>query len=102
MPDLWLVTIEVWPHSTGKGQVADQASAGDRVQNFAVRAVDIAAALELAECIAQGMRTNPMVWRAPIKAIVQESEWMKLGGKTVDSVDPAPSACTTASPVTQR
>jgi hypothetical protein len=68
----WLVTIEAWPHSTGKGQDADQKAAGDRVQKFAVRAGDMEDALQAADYIAQGMRTNPMVWRAPITGIVQE------------------------------
>lgn len=74
MTDRWMVTIEAWPHSTGNGADADQRAAGLRSQNFAVRAEGMAAALELAEAIAQGMRTNPMVWRAPIVAIVQEQE----------------------------
>ncbi len=74
MVDRWMVTIEAWPHSTGNGQEADQKLAGERSQNFAVRAIDISAALELAEAIAQGMRTNPMVWRAPIMAIIRSRE----------------------------
>lgn len=74
MTDRWLVTIEVCPHSTGNGAAADQRAAGLRFQNFAVRAEGMAAALELAEALAQGVRTNPMVWRAPIVAIVQEQE----------------------------
>lgn len=74
MTDRWLVTIEACPHSTGNGADADQKAAGLRYQNFAVRAEGMAAALEIAEAIAQGMRTNPMVWRAPIVAIVNEKE----------------------------
>ena len=74
MTDRWLVTIEAWPHSTGKGQEADQTLAGERRQDFVVRAEGMAAALKHAECIAQGMRANPMVWRAPIIAIVAERE----------------------------
>ena len=74
MTDLWLVTIEAWPHSTGKGADNDQKSAGERSQNLAVHAEGMAAALEIAEAIAQGIRTNPMVWRAPIVAIVQGQE----------------------------
>jgi hypothetical protein len=77
MTDRWLVTIEVWPHSTGNGAKADQEAAGNRSQDFAVRAEGIAVALELAECIAQGMRTNPMVWRAPIVSIVSENEYKR-------------------------
>lgn len=73
MADRWMVTIEAWPHSTGNGNQADQKAAGDRVQNFAVRAIDASEALKCAELIAQGMRTNPMVWRAPITAIVKSA-----------------------------
>ena len=72
--DSWIVTIETWPHSTGNGAEADQKQAGQRFQKFCVRAYDIADALKCAEYIAQGMRTNPMVWRAPIKSIVCERE----------------------------
>lgn len=69
---LWKVTIEAWPHSSGRGNVIDQKEAGERVQSFAVRADNMEDALQAAEFIAQGMRTNPMVWRAPITAIIQE------------------------------
>lgn len=75
MSERWMVTIEAWAHSTGNGEDNDQKLAGERSQNFVVNAVDISAALEFAEAISQGMRTNPMVWRAPIKAIIQEREW---------------------------
>jgi len=74
MTDRWLVTIEAWPHSTGNGADKDQLAAGDRTQKFAVRAEGMADAFRCAEFIAQGMRTNPMVWRAPITAIVKENE----------------------------
>lgn len=70
----WRVTIEAWPHSSGKGQEADQAAAGPRTNDFVVRAVDMSAALEAAEHIAMGMRVNPMVWRAPITGIIQAPE----------------------------
>jgi hypothetical protein len=74
MTDRWLVTIEAWPQSTGNGADADQKAAGHRTQNFSVRAEGMAAALEAAEYIAQGMRTNPMIWRAPIVGIQSEEE----------------------------
>ena len=65
----WKVTIEAWPHFTGNGRDADQAKAGDRVQTYRVDAESIAGALRCAQHIASGMRSNPMVWRAPIMAI---------------------------------
>jgi hypothetical protein len=74
MADRYLVKIEAWPHSTGRGQKADQKDAGERVQTFVVRAVGMDEALANANYIAQGMRTNPMVWRAPVVEIRQESE----------------------------
>lgn len=72
--DQWKITIEAWPHSTGKGQEADQAAAGPRVNHFVIRAVDCADALKFAEAIAMGMRVNPMIWRAPIKGIIAGDE----------------------------
>lgn len=70
--DRWKITIEAWPHSTGAGAETDQKAAGERVGSYVVRAIDAASALEFAEAIAQGVRANPMVWRAPITAIVKE------------------------------
>jgi hypothetical protein len=70
----WLIRIEAWPHSTGRGQEVDQAQAGKREQTFVVSAQDAKDALERAELIAQGMRTNPMVWRAPIIEIRKARE----------------------------
>lgn len=71
--DRWKVQIEAWPHSTGSGIEKDQKQVGERVQIYCVRAIDIADALKCAELIAQGMRSNPMVWRAPITEIVKDS-----------------------------
>jgi hypothetical protein len=70
--DLWKVTIEAWPHSTGRGAQVDQHEAGERVASYPVRAVDMADAMRMAEAVAMGVRANPMVWRAPITAIVKE------------------------------
>jgi hypothetical protein len=72
MSDLWKVTIEAWPHSTGKGRDADQAAAGERSASYAVRAVDMGDAFKAAEYIAMGVRANPMVWRAPITSIIKD------------------------------
>lgn len=74
MADRWMVTIEAWPHSTGNGHEADQKAAGPLKNDFAVRALDMGAAFEAAEHIAMGMRVNPMIWRAPIVAIVRSGE----------------------------
>jgi hypothetical protein len=74
MADRWIITIEAWPHSTGKGDNADQEAAGPRKNDFAVRALDMKAAFEAAEHIAMGMRVNPMIWRAPITAILKSGD----------------------------
>lgn len=70
----WIITIEAWPHSTGNGQDSDQVAAGERVQSYCVNARDITEALYLANCIAKGMRSNPMVWQAPIVGITGQKE----------------------------
>lgn len=62
----WRITIEVWPHSTGKGVDADQKAAGDREHYFYADATDIDAALRMARCFVAGIQTNPMVWQAQI------------------------------------
>lgn len=72
MSDLWKVTIEAWPHSTGRSQEIDQKEAGERSANYTVRGIDMGDALKAAEYIATGIRANPMVWRAPITAIVKD------------------------------
>lgn len=69
--DLWLVTIENWPHATNAGGHADQVAAGARSANYPVRAVDIKDALMIAEAIVMGIKSNPRVWRAPITGIVR-------------------------------
>lgn len=74
MSNKWFVAIEAWPHSSGRGQEVDQATVGPREQHFVVKAVGMSDALEGAELIAVGMRTNPMVWRAPIVQIRQIKE----------------------------
>lgn len=71
--DAWKITIEAWPHSTGRGQAIDQKDAGERSASYVVRAQDAKDALQFAEAIAMGIRSNPMVWRAPITAIVKEN-----------------------------
>lgn len=67
----WRITIEAWPHSSGKGQTADQALAGERVQTYEIDAQTIAEALKLADCIARGICSNPAVWQAPIFGIIR-------------------------------
>lgn len=66
----WQIFIEVWPHSTGHGQSADQAAAGDRQQSYEVQAENISDALVLAKHIVEGIRSNPAVWEAPITSIM--------------------------------
>jgi len=65
----WRITIEAWPHSTGKGQEEDQKAAGDRERYFYVDAEDIADAMKMARCFAEGMKANPAVWMAPIMGV---------------------------------
>ena len=65
----WRIIIEACPHSTGAGQEADQKMAGDRERYFYVDADDIREAMKMAHCFAQGIETNPAVWRAPITGV---------------------------------
>lgn len=69
--DRWQVTIQCWPHSSGKGASVDQELAGPREQTYYVNAEDIEGALKMAKCISQGMCANPATWRAPIFGIVR-------------------------------
>lgn len=70
----WKITIQAWPHSTGNGQLNDQKAAGDRSREFEIRASDMAEAFRHAQSIALGIKSNPMVWQAPIRAIVNLGE----------------------------
>lgn len=65
----WAVTIEIWPHSTGRGQSIDQKEAGERVHTLTVEADDIHRALKAVKLFTDGIETNPMVWQAPIMKI---------------------------------
>lgn len=65
----WRITIEVWPHSTGGGKEADQKAAGDSPRYFYVDAEDFEAVCLMARCFAEGIRTNPAVWHAPIRGV---------------------------------
>jgi hypothetical protein len=67
----WRITIEAWPHSTGKGQENDQAAAGDRVRYFYTDADDMREAYKLAQAYSEGVQSHDMVWRAPITCITQ-------------------------------
>ena len=69
--DRWHVVIEVWPGSSGKGRDADQAAAGDRTQSYYVDAEEISGALKLANCVVEGIVSNPAVWMAPIMGITR-------------------------------
>jgi hypothetical protein len=71
----WKITIEAWPFSMEKCTAEDaQKLAGERSKDYVVRAIDAAQALEFADAIAMGVRSNPAVWRAPIVALAQEPE----------------------------
>ena len=67
--DRWRITIEARPYSTGKGAVADQEAAGDRVHYFYTDAGSIDDAMKQARCFAEGMKRNPAVWMAPILGV---------------------------------
>lgn len=71
MCDRFLIRIEAWPYSLGKGRAVDQSHAGAREQTFIVRASDIADALEKATLFQRGMLTSPWVHQAPITEIRQ-------------------------------
>jgi hypothetical protein len=67
----WVVTVQVWPHSTGRGFHVDQIQAGSREWEFEVEGAGMADALRNAELIVMGIKTNPIVWEVPIKKIEQ-------------------------------
>lgn len=67
----WDVSIEVWPHSTGKGADEDQKAAGARARTIRVKADSIGIALRLAQLFADGVKTNPAVWQVPIMRIAR-------------------------------
>lgn len=69
----WQVSIEIWPYSTGNGRDEDQKACGERTRTFTVIAHDIFDVIEQAKMIVHGIKTNPAVWQAPIKSIVQQS-----------------------------
>lgn len=70
----WKITVQAWPHSTGNGQVNDQNAAGDRERTFEIRADNMKEALKHAQSIVLGIESHPMVWQAPIMAIVNLGE----------------------------
>ena len=65
----WEITIEAWPHSNGQGADKDQEACGPRSQVFHTRAETIDQALVHAHMAAAGMKTNPMMWQAPIMSV---------------------------------
>lgn len=66
------ITIEAWPHSTGRGQAQDQKDAGPHTQEYTVGADSMRHACGIADQLARAVERNPMVWQAPIRSIV----WM--------------------------
>lgn len=65
----WRITIEVWPHSTGKGAELDQEAAGEREQYFYADARDIDEAFGMARCFEEGVCANPAVRGAAIVGV---------------------------------
>jgi hypothetical protein len=58
--------IEIYPHSSGKGQDRDQELAGNRLNDFDFDADNMREASRIAELIADGIETNPAVWQANV------------------------------------
>lgn len=67
----WEIKIEVWPHSSGNGATKDQEACGDRERTFKTYAENAAEAMKHADLIVTGIKTNPMVWKAPIISLRQ-------------------------------
>jgi hypothetical protein len=67
---IYTVTIECWPHSTGRGNTVDQKQAGLRSQDYEVCADSIKEAMQVADAICVGLTQNPVVWQTPITSIV--------------------------------
>lgn len=67
----WRITIAVWPHSTGNGNAADKKAAGAENGDlyFYVDAECFREASRLAECYAEGVQSNPSVWKAPVMGV---------------------------------
>jgi hypothetical protein len=70
----WRITIEVWPHSTGKGAAADRQAAGEREQYFYADARDVDEAFGMARCFEEGVCANPAVRGAQILGVHRRYE----------------------------
>ncbi len=75
----WFVLIRCAPFSTGRGQTTDQKDIGPEYKSFSVVAWGFHQAMEKAEAIILGIRTNPMVWTSEIIGVVQADKikWME-------------------------
>lgn len=67
----WKITVEAWPHSMGITREEAQEKAGPRSRTFEADAEDMTAALKVAKAFAAGIASHPLVWQAPIMAIVR-------------------------------
>lgn len=70
----WTVKFDVWAYSTGEGASIDQKKVGDKTQTFQFMANEIEDALEKANLIKKGIKTNPSVWTCRIKSLKQTSD----------------------------
>lgn len=61
----WKITVNVWPHSTGRGQDIDQAAAGAREQSFTIDGDEFAAAYKAAKFIVVGIEASPARLESP-------------------------------------
>jgi hypothetical protein len=66
----YVATILFWPFSTHAGTEADQKACGDREQKFEFAAADFEDAHKQVKLLLRGIKTNPRLWKAPIKSIV--------------------------------
>lgn len=65
----YVMRLEAWPYSTGKGKDADEAAAGPRERSFEFRAADFDDAYAKAKMIQQGVLSHDRVYRAQIRAL---------------------------------
>ena len=65
----WAVNFHVLAYSTGEGAEKDRQKVGGLRQTFHVEADDFDTAVKLAQHIARGIRSNPMVWQVHILGV---------------------------------
>ncbi len=66
----WFILIRVSPFSTGRGRTTDQKDVGPEYKPFQVKAWGFHQAMQMAEAIILGIRSNPMVWTSEIIGVI--------------------------------